>query len=159
MHRAAHQPKVELLPRPVAPGRRAFWKRMLMSEQQGNGEANLLKFLVQNDLLAADLARQAQEACSGEDDLSPIEWLARKSPSRTQSSGRFAASRRWRSQREAGTHVCQVLRVVDPEGNESKCPSCRSVVEETFLVCPACAAPLHVLRQGLAEGMVALPAL
>jgi CheY-like chemotaxis protein len=36
-----------------------------------------------------------------------------------------------------------VLRVVDPEGSESKCPSCRSPVEETFLICPSCAAPLR----------------
>ena len=36
-----------------------------------------------------------------------------------------------------------ILRVVDPEGSESKCPACRSPVEETFLVCPACAAPLR----------------
>jgi type II secretory ATPase GspE/PulE/Tfp pilus assembly ATPase PilB-like protein/ActR/RegA family two-component response regulator len=49
-----------------------------MSELAAGGHASLLKFLVQNNLLAADVAQQAQEARSGEDDLSPIEWLARK---------------------------------------------------------------------------------
>jgi type IV pilus assembly protein PilB len=51
---------------------------MRMSELNATGHASLLKFLVQNNLLAADLAERAQEARSGEDDLSPVEWLARK---------------------------------------------------------------------------------
>jgi type IV pilus assembly protein PilB len=46
------------------------------------------------------------------------------------------------------TTIEEVLRVVDVMEQTARCPACTHIVEESFAVCPACAAPLQTTCEG-----------